>query len=163
MFAGEGIDIDSIIVEKMREIYLTDTIYPYLDEHTKAKDHLNQSRLFFHHCNLGEISFLQYGNESYFFNWVGTKANRTLALLAQYCLNKQCDYGSFYVSNLTAEDVELLRQANKPDLVVLASILPRHLKVFQKYDYLLSEKLLNMEYAKTYLDTEVINQLLPQQ
>lgn len=157
MFAGEGIDIDSIIVKKMREIYTTDTIYPYLDERTQAKDHLNQSRLFFHHCNLGETSFLQYGNESYFFNWTGTKANRTLALLAQYCLNKQCDYGSFYVSNLTSEDVELLRQANKPDLVVLASRLPRHLKLFQKYDYLLSDELLSIEYSETYLDKDVIN------
>ena len=152
MFAGEGVDIDCIIVEKMQEIYMADTIYPYLDERTGAKEHLNHSRIFFHHNNLGETSFLQYGNEDYFFNWAGTKANRTLALLAQYCLNKQCDYGSFYVSNLIAEDIELLRQANKPDLVELASILPRQLKTFQKYDYLLSDKLLDIEYANTYLD-----------
>ena len=152
MFAGEGIDIDRIIVEKMREIYLTDTIYPYLDERTGAKEHLNQSRIFFKQNNLGETPFLQYGNEDYFFNWAGTKANRTLALLAQYCLNKRCGYGGFYVSNLTAEDVELLRQAPQPDLVELASILPRQLKTFQKYDYLLSDKLLDIEYANTYLD-----------
>lgn len=156
MFAGEGIDIDHIIVEKMREIYLTDTIYTYLDERTDAKEHLNQSRIFFHHNNLGETSFLQYGNEDYFFTWAGTKVNRTLALLAQYCLNKQCDYGSFYVSNLTAEDVVLLRQANKPDLVELASILPRQLKTSQKYDYLLSDRLLNIEYANTHLDIDSI-------
>ncbi|WP_337394136.1 DEAD/DEAH box helicase [Alistipes communis] len=152
MFAGEGVDIDRIIVEKMQKIYLADIIYPYLDERTGAKEHLNHSRIFFHHNNLGETSFLQYGNEDYFFNWAGTKANRTLALLAQYCLNKQCDYGSFYVSNLIAEDIELLRRANKPDLIELASILPRQLKTFQKYDYLLSDKLLNIEYANTYLD-----------
>lgn len=77
-FAGESIDIDRIIVEKMREIYLSDTIYPYLDDRTKTKEHLNQSRLFFHHHNLGETAFLQYGNETFFFNWAGTKANRTL-------------------------------------------------------------------------------------
>ena len=158
MFAeeGEGIDIDRIIVEKMREIYLTDTLYPYLDERTDAKEHLDQSRIFFNYNDLGETSFLQYGNEGYFFNWAGTKANRTLALLAQYCLNKQCKYGSFYVSNLTAEDVELLRQAPQPDLVELASILPRQLKTFQKYDYLLSDRLLNIEYANTYLDITIL-------
>lgn len=159
-FAGESIDIDCIIVEKMREIYLSDTIYPYLDDRTKTKEHLNQSRLFFHHHNLGETAFLQYGNETYFFNWAGTKANRTLALLAQYCLNKSCDSDSFYVSNLTKENIEYLRQANKPDVVELASMLPRHLKIFQKYDYLLSDELLNIEYAKTYLDIETINNLL---
>lgn len=158
MFAeeGEGIDIDRIIVEKMREIYLTDTLYPYLDERTDAKEHLDQSRIFFNYNDLGETSFLQYGDEGYFFNWAGTKANRTLALLAQYCLNKQCKYGSFYVSNLTAEDVELLRQAPQPDLVELASILPRQLKTFQKYDYLLSDRLLNIEYANTYLDITIL-------
>ena len=143
----------------MREIYLSDAIYPYLDDRTKTKEHLNQSRLFFHHHNLGETAFLQYGNETYFFNWAGTKANRTLALLAQYCLNKSCDSDSFYVSNLTKENIESLRQANKPDIVELASMLPRHLKIFQKFDYLLSDELLNMEYAKTYLDIEAINNL----
>lgn len=158
-FAGESIDIDRIIVEKMREIYLSDTIYPYLDDRTKTKEHLNQSRLFFHHHNLGETAFLQYGNETYFFNWAGTKANRTLALLAQYCLNKTCDSDSFYVSNLTKENIECLRKANKPDVVELASMLPRHHKIFQKYDYLLSDELLNIEYAKTYLDIETINNL----
>lgn len=160
MFAGEGMDIDRIIVEKMREIYLTDTIYSYLDERTDAKEHLNQSRIFFNRNNLGATSFLQYGNENYSLNWAGTKANRTLALLAQYCLNKQCDYGSFYVSNLTAEDIELLRQANKPDLVELASILPRQLKTHQKYDHLLSDKLLNIEYANTYLDIDSVKEFI---
>lgn len=160
MFAGEGMDIDRIIVEKMREIYLADTIYSYLDERTDAKEHLNQSRIFFNRNNLGATSFLQYGNENYFFNWTGTKANRTLALLAQYYLNKQCDYGNFYVSNLTAEDIELLRQANKPDLVELASMLPRQLKTRQKYDYLLSDKLLNIEYVNTYLDINSIKEFI---
>ena len=160
MFAGEGMDIDRIIVGKMWEIYLADTIYSYLDERTDAKEHLNQSRIFFNRNNLGATSFLQYGNENYFFNWTGTKANRTLALLAQYCLNKQCDYGNFYVSNLTAEDIELLRQANKPDLVELASMLPRQLKTRQKYDYLLSDKLLNIEYANTYLDINSIKEFI---
>lgn len=154
MFAGEGIDIDRIIVEKMREIYLTDTIYSYLDERTRAKEHLNQSRLFFHNNHLANTSFLQYGNEDYFLTWAGTKTNRTLALLAQYCLNKRCYYSSFYVSNLTAEDVEQLQQAHKPNVVELASLLSRQRKTFQKYDYLLSDKLLNIEYANTYLDID---------
>ena len=156
MFCGEGIDTDRIIAEKMREIYMVDTIYPYLDERTRAKEHLNQSRLFFHHNHLDDTSFLQYGNEDYFFNWTGTKANRTLALLAQYCLNKRCGYDSFYVSNLTAEDVEQLRQTNKPNVIELASILPRQLKTFQKYDYLLSDKLLDIEYSNIYLDIDSV-------
>lgn len=156
-FCGDGIDIDSIIIEKMREIYQTDSIYPYLDDRTRTKDHLNECRKTFHHYNLGENTYLNYGTENYYINWAGTKANRTLALWAHYCLKKSCNYGSFYVSNLTIEDIELLRQSYKPDIIELASKLPRHFKIFQKYDYLLSDQLLNMEYAETYLDKTVVD------
>lgn len=158
-FGGEGMDIDRIIVEKMQEIYLTDTVYPYLDERTGAKEHLKHSRVFFNHHNLNKTSFLQYGNEDYFFSWAGTKANRTLALLTQYCLNKQCEYGSFYVSKLTEEDIELIRQKPRPGLAELSSILPRQFKTFQKYDSLLSDKLLDIEYANTYLDLTLLKDL----
>lgn len=158
-FCGDGTDIDPIIIEKMREIYQTDSIYPYLDDRTRTKDHLNECRKTFHHYNLGENTYLNYGNENYYINWAGTKANRTLALWAHYCLKKSCSYGSFYVSNLTMEDIELLRQSNKPDIIELASKLPRHFKIFQKYDYLLSDQLLNMEYAETYLDRVTIKML----
>lgn len=165
MFSGDGIDTDRIITEKMCEIYKIDTIYPYLDEYTRAKEHLEQSRLFFQHNNLTNSPFLQYGKDAYFFTWAGTKVNRTITLLAQYCLNKQCPYDSFYVANLTTEDIELLRQAKKPDAVKLASILPRQCKTFQKYDFLLSDRLLNIEYSNTYLDIdsakEIINRSLP--
>lgn len=158
-FGGDAIEIDRIIAEKMREVYQTDIIYPYLDERTGAKDHLMQSRLFFQHNNLSNSSFLQYGNENYFFNWVGKKANRTLALLAQYCLNKQCNYEGFFVSNLTAEDVEFIKKANKPSVVELASMQPRKDKISQKYDYLLSDRLLDIEYANTYLDIDSLNEI----
>lgn len=159
MFEGEGLEIDRIIVEKMQEIYLTDTIYAYLDEQTDAKEHLRQGRIFFHRNNLDENPFFIYENEDYFINWAGTKVNRTLALLAQYYLNKSCGYGSFYVSNLAQEDIEFIRHANKPDVVELAAMLPREIKIFQKYDYLLPDKLLNMEYAESYLDRETIKSL----
>lgn len=158
-FCGDGIDTDPMIIEKMLKIYQTDTIYPYLDDRTRAKEHLNECRKFFHHYNLGDNAYLKYGNENYFINWAGTKANRTLALLAHYCLKKSYNYGSFFVSNLTIEDIELLRQSDKPDIIELASILPRYLKTFQKYDYLLSDKLLNVEYAETYLDMTTIKTL----
>lgn len=152
LFVGDGADTDSIIVEKMKNIYLSDIIYPYLDERSGAREHLQQSRLFFHRNNLGHSPFLQYGNVSYLLNWIGTKANRTLALMAQYYLKKQCDYGSFFVSNLTMEDIVVLKQVNNPNIVECASILPRQQKIFQKYDYLLSDRLLDIEYSNSYLD-----------
>lgn len=158
-FGGEKIDIDRIIVEKMLDIYLSDTIFPYLDDKTGAAGHLHKARNFFINNNLMEFSFLKYGNEDIFLNWEGTKINRTISLLAKFYLNKQCDYDSFFVSNLTPQDIELLRSKEKPDLVELASTLPRHLKTHQKYDFVLSDELLNMEYAMAYLDKDAINKL----
>lgn len=158
-FGGDKVDIDRIIIEKMRDIYLSDTIFPYLDENTGASEHLQQARNFFKHNNLIKSSFLKYGNEDIFLNWAGTKVNRTISLLAQYCLNKQCDYDGFFVSNMTLKDIELLRLTQKPDLVELASMLPRPLKTIQKYDFLLSDRLLNLEYSCTYLDSDVIREL----
>lgn len=160
MFSGGLIDIDRMIVEKMFEIYQTDTIYSYLDEHTGAKEHLRQSRLFFQRNNLANTSFLRYGNDAYFFTWSGTKVNRTIALLAQYCLNKQCSYDSFYISNMTEKDFELLRQTKIPNAVDLVSILPRQCKTSQKYDCLLSDRLLDIEYSNTYLDIDFAKNII---
>lgn len=160
MFSGGLIDIDRMIVEKMFEICQTDTIYSYLDEHTGAKEHLRQSRLFFQHNNLANTSFLRYGNDAYFFTWSGTKVNRTIALLAQYCLNKQCSYDSFYISNMTEKDFELLRQTKIPNAVDLVSILPRQCKTSQKYDCLLSDRLLDIEYSNTYLDIDFAKNII---
>ncbi len=89
-FSGDGAELDYIIAKKMYEIYQVDTIYPYLDDYTEAKNHLNQSRLFFQQNSLSKTFFLQYGNTSYFFTWAGIKANRAIALLLQYCLKKEC-------------------------------------------------------------------------
>lgn len=151
-FYGDGAELDCMIAEKMYEIYQADTIYPYLDDNTKAKNHLNQSRLFFQQNGLSNTFFLQYGNITYFFTWAGTKTNRTIALLLQYCLNKECPYNGLYVLNITEEDINLLKQTKLPSATEIVSVLPRQCKMFQKYDYLLSDNLLDIEYSNTYLD-----------
>lgn len=150
-FSGDGAELDSMIAEKMYEIYQTDTIYPYLDDYTDAKNHLNQSRLFFQQNKLSNTFSLQYGNAAYFFTWAGTKANRAIALLLQYCLNKECPYNGLYVLNITEEDINLLKQTKLPSATEIVSVLPRQCKMFQKYDYLLSDNLLDIEYSNTYL------------
>lgn len=151
LFRGSPVDIDYIITKKMRQIYETDEVYAYLDKKTGAMEHLKHSRIFFRKMRLANVAFLQYGNENYYFTWSGTKVNRTIALLAKYHLNKECGFGDIYVSNLTSDDIEILRKSPKPKLEELASILPRELKLKQKYDKLLSDNLLDAEYASSYL------------
>lgn len=75
-------------------------------------------------------------------------------MLLQYCLNKECSYNGLYVLNIKEEDVNLLKQAKLPSATEIVSNLPRQCKMFQKYDYLLSDKLLDIEYSTTYLDFE---------
>ena len=58
-FSGDGAELDCMIAGKMYEIYQADTIYPYLDDNTDAKNHLNQSRLFFQQNNLSNTFFLR--------------------------------------------------------------------------------------------------------
>ena len=152
MFSGDSPETDCIITQKMKEVYLSSEIYPYLDEHTEVKEHLKQSRCFFFDNNLGNTSFIQLGGKHYFINWLGTKTNRTLALFAHYCLNKQCDFDSFFISNITKEDINILKKTDLSDIVELASMLPRQYKIRQKYDYLLSDKLLNLEFAYSFLE-----------
>lgn len=159
-FSGDGAELDSMIAEKMYEIYQTDTIYPYLDDYTDAKNHLNQSRLFFQQNNLSNTFSLQYGNAAYFFTWAGTKANRAIALLLQYCLNKECPYNGLYVLNLTKEDIKLLERTKMPSAVEIVSILPRQCKIIQKYDSLLSDRLLDLEYSTTYLDFDLAKDII---
>lgn len=161
-FGGDGAELDCMIAEKMYEIYQTDTIYPYLDDHTDAKNHLSQSRLFFQQNNLSNTFFLRYGNAAYFFTWAGTKANRAIALLLQYCLNKECSYNGLYVLNITEEDINLLKQNKLPSATEIVSVLPRQCKIFQKYDYLLSDKLLDIEYSNSYLDIDHAKNIITQ-
>lgn len=159
-FGGEMFDIDRIIAKKMFEIYQTDIIYAYLDDRTHAKEHLAQSRHFFHYNKLNNTPFIRYGNECYYINWAGTNINRTIALLSQYCLNKRCEFSGLFVSNLEPEDIKSLRESKKPSLIELAAILPREQKTHQKYDYLLSDKLLDIEYANNFLDDKYEKWLL---
>lgn len=159
-FSGDGAELDYIIAKKMYEIYQVDTIYPYLDDYTEAKNHLNQSRLFFQQNSLSKTFFLQYGNTSYFFTWAGIKANRAIALLLQYCLKKECSYNGLYVLNITQEDINLLERTKMPSAIEIVSILPRQCKIFQKYDYLLSDKLLDIEYSNTYIDFNLAKEII---
>ena len=159
-FSGDGAELDYIIAKKMYEIYQIDTVYPYLDDYTEAKNHLNQSRLFFQQNSLSKNFFLQYGNTSYFFTWGGTKANRAIALLLQYCLKKECSYNGLYILNITEEDISLLAHTKMPSEIEIVSILSRQCKIFQKYDHLLSDKLLNMEYSNTYIDFNLAKEII---
>lgn len=153
-FGGEGAEIDRIIVEKMRNIYMSNDFYPYLDIRTEANKHLEQARLCFKNNGLSDHSYLQYGNRNFFFTWGGWKINRTISLMAQLYLDKKCGFSALYIDNITSDDIKRIIDAGKPSEEVLAKLESRTRKEYQKYDYLLPDDLLDKEYARTYLDID---------
>ena len=149
-FEGGGAEVDPIIVEKMKEIYESNVEYAYID--VKAIEQLKIGRQFFKDCNLHKTPFIEYQGTNYFFTWAGTKVNYTIELIAAYNLKKEIGYSEMYVQGITQSDVVDILCKRKPDAVTLASQIPFEDKIKQKYDHLLSEQLLNMEYAQTCID-----------
>lgn len=150
-FSGDGFDIDRLITEKMYQIYLSADDASYLD--ANAKNELNTGRTFFK-GNFKRDRFASYGAESVFLTFAGTKINRTISLILNYNTGVSYQYNHLVVQKVTANDVKNAVNKGKPELLALAALEQRVHKEKQKYDYLLSDKLLDIEYANTYLDIE---------
>ena len=61
---------------------------------------------------------------------------------------------AIYIVGVTPSDISFVLKQEKPKAVDLASLLVFELKLQYKYDYLLTDELLNMEYAKSCLDID---------
>jgi len=152
-FRGEGADVDSVIVRKMKEIYLSNEIYPYLDKNTKAIDCLNSARSFYKYNNLDKGEFI-YEDENVILTWAGSKTNRTISLISLLYLDKSTGFNHIYIDRLTKEDIIEILKHSKPKAESLCPYLMRFVKERKKYDYLLSDELLDIEYASMYLDVD---------
>ncbi len=158
--SDDGTNVDSIIIKKMYEIYGSNTTYPYLDKLTGANKQILQARLFFRHNNLDDRFFISYGNKDYFFTWSGTKINRTITLMALCHLKKQCSFTELFITDLTYSDIKVLSSLDKPNGAKLSAIIPRECKIIQKYDHLLTDDLLNLEYAAANLEVDAAYEFL---
>ncbi len=150
-FSGDGFDIDRLITDKMYHIYSSDEEVAYLD--VNAKSELNIGRIFFK-GNFLRYKFISYGSESVFFTWAGTKINRTISLILNHSSGYSCLYNHLALHKVTANDIKNVVEKGKPAPLALAALEQRFNKEKQKYDYLLSDKLLDLEYANTYLDID---------
>ena len=74
--------------------------------------------------------------------------------MAKYYLDKRISYNHLYITDLKINDIESIIRFGKVDAIELANLVNRGAKEKQKYDYLLSDELLNIEYANTYLDID---------
>ncbi len=167
LFSGSFYPVSSTIINKMKEIYCSSENYKYLD--TNAKKELNIGRESFHKYNLENICFIQLCNANskngvdnlsqseevfVFFTWAGGVINYTIKLIAGYYLGINVEIDSLYISGISKNDVERIVEKGKPNAIELASQIERECKFQQKYDYLLSDELLDISYAQTSIDVD---------
>ncbi|MBR3530013.1 MAG: DEAD/DEAH box helicase [Bacteroidaceae bacterium] len=153
IFRNEGADIDKIIVQKMKDIYLSNDVYSYLDKKTDALNCLYSARTYFKKHNLDKDICL-YEEEYILLTWAGSKTNRTISLIANLYLDKILGFNHIFIHGLSKEDVLKILKYPKPKAEELCPFLMRFVKDTKKFDYLLSDELLDIEYASMYLDVD---------
>lgn len=158
-FASEVPEVDGIITKKMREIYLSGEIYPYVDASSNSHLELIKAREYFNKSKL-DMNFF---TGSTLFTWAGTKVNRTIALICKLRLQKSPEYNYIYVGGIYFNDIAQIMSQPKPTAEELAALVPRSSKEKQKFDKYLSDHLMNIEYASTYLNVDKAWQELEQQ
>lgn len=151
-FMGNYIEIDSIVTSKMKEIYKSIEIYQYLDKN--SEEGIRKARDYFKKNDLDDYNQFFYDNKECILTFAGTKTNRTISLISQMLLNKTIGYSFLHTIGLNMKDISTILSFSKPKAEELCKYLMRPIKEIQKYDYLLSDKLLNIEYASTYIDVE---------
>lgn len=160
-FSSPILDIDRIIVEKMREVYSSREQYPYLDK--AATERLALARHTFEELGLQDSNVITITydededtmqQQTIFFTWAGTKINRSISLTARLLGVGLCSEGASYVMGLTKEMAERILAAGTIDPIELASLQNRRQKESEKYDGLVPDNLLNAEYVKSHLDVE---------
>ena len=149
-FASDVPEIDEIITNKMRNIYLSDDIYPYLDIASDTHTELIKAREYFKEK---ELDVKCYEGQT-LFTWAGAKVNRTVALMCRLLLEKNLDYNHLMIHGISPKDISYILSQPKVGGDELAALVPRFEKEKQKYDHFLSDELLNHDFANTYLDVD---------
>ena len=149
-FASDMPEIDEIITRKMRDIYMADDVYPYLDAASESHLELIKAReRFIEH----KLDMKVYTGKT-LFTWAGAKINRTIALMCRLRVRQEVDYNHIMIFGISPKHISDILSQQKPSGEELAALVPREDKEKQKYDHFLSENLLNHEYAATYLDVD---------
>ena len=152
-FGGGGGLIHDRIREEMRRIYAETDIPSYLD--AQARELLEEGRSVFRSAGLGDSRLVASGSSTLLFPWLGDRAMNTLALTLRTRAQETTREGvAIRVMDASTDDVldqlESLAKESPLDPVALASTVPY--KLVAKWDWALSEGLLNEEYGHRDLD-----------
>lgn len=160
-FGGGGVEIHDRIRQKMFEIYKSPEIPVYLDR--RAVDLLEESRANFYRFGLDKHWFLSYGQDLIVFLWRGSQVNNTLQVLLNSKNLKVLQSGFALIISNSAEKeflnlIEEIIHDDTTNNIKLASTVANKLR--EKYDYYLTDNLLDAEYAARSLNIEKTKKLL---
>ncbi len=160
---GEFGEIHTRILERMKQVLMEDTVYPYLKEN--ARQRLEIARRTARNTGMLQHSIVPLGGYTYcLFPWLGTRSFRTLrkmigAVSTELGISgmdyEGCCYMTFRMERGNERDLLRLLMARFGEDGVSAQglVSPKELPAFDKYDAYIPGDLLRHAYAEDHLDT----------
>ena len=154
---GEFGEIHTRILERMKQVLIEDTVYPYLKENARRR--LEVARRVARATGMTRSSLLHLGGYTWcLFPWLGTRSFRTLRkLIAQNAHRfgisgiefEGCYYITFRMEK--GSDTELCaflrNHVEKYGIDTLSLVSPKELPIFEKYDSFVPADLLRYAYS----------------
>ncbi|MCB0210617.1 MAG: DEAD/DEAH box helicase [Anaerolineae bacterium] len=161
LWTGGGVQIHTRIVQKIRDILLTNVEYTYL--HTRAKKRLEIARHNIHKWGLSESSILPLAPHRYIvFPWCGTRQFETqLLFLSKTNLTVKNHLSPFYYEIDCNEKDSTLLTTNLRQLIEtpptnfdLVKAIDGNDLLHNKYDKYIPEELLREAHARNFIDID---------
>lgn len=165
LFSGGIGQVHTRVRQRMRELYLAGDPVPFLD--SAAQRFIDEGRNAFQTLELADRLLIDQGSQSILLTWLGDSANEAIACLLMARgihafpgrLGVEIQRGSRSLEEIEDLLVDIGSESAPPidELLAKASNLAR-----QKWDWLLSERLLRHTYASSNLDLDEASEWLGQ-
>jgi ATP-dependent Lhr-like helicase len=156
-FGGGGADIHPRIREKMREIVISDYVPAYLDPHAQVM--LREAQNAAREAGLAKNPFVVDGVHTYWFTWTGSAKHRTLFTLGKEFakLHVEDEEIALKFKGVSQSDIlekykEMLASCPSPEEIAEKF----QGRTSEKYDQFVPENLQIAEYAKRYIDNQIL-------
>ena len=160
-------DIHTRVLEKMREVLISEKDYPYL--RPSARNRLSEARKFAAAARLGEARLVPLGGDAWcLFPWLGTYAFMACERILKIKLGADCKavesskpyFIQFKSKKSYDELVLLLRDAGRIEFDPESLIYPKEIPVFDKFDEYVPIELLRKHFAHDVLDLSGAQRML---
>jgi ATP-dependent helicase Lhr and Lhr-like helicase len=163
-WTGGGGEIHTRILERMRQVLIENTVYPYLQVNAQAR--LEQVRTLARNTTLDKSNIVSLGGDTFaVFPWVGTVAIRTLERLFRlHCaaeleaiqINVESPYYLTFKTRVgdASTILRAIRRALESDIAATELLGPEEAPTLEKYDPFIPSELRRRAFASDHLDLE---------